>query len=227
MKSLFKKLILVSFLATFITGCGKEYDLGQSETNVESTTSASKDKVKTQKAITAGVKATCTGGGCTDGGACKMTLSTSPYYIECCAGCSMTITAIAGYTYDASLKDYLDYISENLDDYFTDNYGGSYDVVISNTEIYKPASGDVYIFIEYTDNSTAVESSISFILEFDEQAQLSKKQQIDCSGSCNEPTESCRERYYPSSGGVECTCEGACNMVVTELPNAAPGPINE
>lgn len=227
MKNLFKKLILVSFLATLIIGCGKEESTIQNGTDVESVNNVSNDKEKTQKAITAGVTATCTGGGCTDGGACKMTLSTSPYYIECCAGCSMTITAIAGYAYDASLEDYLEYIPENLNDYFTGNYGASYDVVINNTDIYKPASGDVYIFVDYTENSTGDQSSVSFILEFDDQAELSKKQQIDCSGSCNEPSESCRERYYPSTGGVECTCEGSCNMVVTELPNVAPGPVNE
>jgi hypothetical protein len=35
---------------------------------------------------------------------------------------------------------------------------------------------------------------------------------VDCKGSCD-----CRERFIPSNGGIECTCE-PCTMTVTEVP---------
>ena len=37
-------------------------------------------------------------------------------------------------------------------------------------------------------------------------------QQVDCNGTCD-----CRERYYPGTGAIECTCAGDCSMTITQL----------
>lgn len=41
--------------------------------------------------------------------------------------------------------------------------------------------------------------------------------EIDCSGGCSSPSETCRERYILSTGDAECTCEGSCKMKVKNI----------
>lgn len=44
-----------------------------------------------------------------------------------------------------------------------------------------------------------------------------KKFEFDCAGPCDNPEETCRERYVFNPPSVECTCEGACTMTMIEL----------
>lgn len=46
----------------------------------------------------------------------------------------------------------------------------------------------------------------------------SKKYEIDCHGSCDDPNKTCRERYIFDPPSAECTCESDnCKMIVKEL----------
>lgn len=44
---------------------------------------------------------------------------------------------------------------------------------------------------------------------------------VDCSGKCDEPTETCRERVTISGGTItyECTCQGGCSMTIEQTDN--------
>lgn len=77
---------------------------------------------------------------------------------------------------------------------------------------------DAQFSLYYFETSTGIQSTVMVVKTGKQSIKVGnnllsedKEFIIDCTGSCN-----CRERYYPATGGVECTCS-PCQMKVTEI----------
>ncbi|MEQ8908027.1 MAG: hypothetical protein RIC95_02455 [Vicingaceae bacterium] len=219
MKTL-KILSALIISASMFMACEKEQDKKASqheEVNASSkkTLTSNKAMGATQAALEISCDGTCSG---TDD-ACGMRIQGMPVeYMECdCEGCSMTFSGIADLPYDENLEVYFEVVGEDLNNHFTTNYP-SQTPRISSVSIYKLTNSNVIIHVEFEEPVANSLADVSFELVFDESGSLIKKQKIECSGGCDDEGESCRERYYPGSGAVECTCQGTCAMTVTQLP---------
>lgn len=221
MKKLIKRALFLAFLGTVMVGCEKD---AISENSIADETVASEQKTKlnnskANEATTAAIKVSCTGSCTGTEEVCGMRIQGMPVeYVECdCEGCSMTFSSIGNIPSDQTLSDNFEYVAANADSYFDDNYPNQ-TIVIASVEFYENSNGSVVIQINYEDDGGTFDNVLTYILDFNASGEMTKKQEIDCSGGCDNEGETCRERYYPSSGGVECTCEGDCSMTVTHVP---------
>lgn len=61
-------------------------------------------------------------------------------------------------------------------------------------------------------------ATVTFALDI---TAITSTQKVDCKGTCD-----CRERYFPSTGAIECTCTNNCSMTITKLAANAWHPLN-
>jgi len=166
----------------------------------------------------AGVKVECTGSECTDGTeGCWMSHHLPTNTVNCCEGCSMVITMGVASVLDEDLLDHIEHVQGNFEDYVESNYPNA-DVGVNTIEVTNFEDEFVLIKYEYTNITEGFVSSVAYRVNFD-QGAVANKFEIDCSGGCNSEGASCSESYNLNTGDVSCTCEGSCNMTVTQLPS--------
>lgn len=82
-------------------------------------------------------------------------------------------------------------------------------VLIDNIHI-QEYSDVTFITYEFLKND--VLESVSFLQKRGEGKSFGPVIVVNCSGGCNSAGATCRERFFPATGAVECTCEGSCEM---------------
>ncbi len=126
--------------------------------------------------------------------------------IECpCKNCTMQVSNQLSTT-----SSYDKYFNEHLMAKI-----GTVKVLLYSIEIEKYPGAEVILF-EYKIPTSAARGTVMYITKFNASGQRSGPVvEIDCTGGCDNATETCRERYIISTGNAECTCEGTCKLTVT------------
>lgn len=94
--------------------------------------------------------------------------------------------------------------------YLKNKYDSSVSYSLNTMEIGQEGE-NYYILYGYT-TSTGDLGTIMYVYA------AGTKTQIDCDGSCDNPGETCRERYIFNPPSAECTCQSKnCKMTVTKL----------
>lgn len=215
---LFFSAIVALFSIAFFAACNKSKDNGggSQEKNALSETMTS-----FQYATFVSIKCP----GCTADG-CNMQQArdeNGQWYSECfsdeCSYCSMTITTSKiSYSspetyYDTTVTSasrYHIHFYDAFKDYITVNYP-NLTVAVKQIEIIKDELNDTYVILYEYKLSDATVGSVMFMKKAETTTQ------IDCHG-----TYACRERYYPSTGAVECTCD-ECKMDIKTISKASFG----
>jgi|GEM_PF-1253110 len=170
---------------------------------------------------TSGVKVECNGSCTGSEETCRLngTYSGGVNTIVCsCEGCTMVITMGMAPVLDQDLLDNVEHVESHYEDYIENTYQN--DEVSTNTiEVVNFQDDYVLIKYEYTNETEEFDSSVAFKVAFDNQGAVANKFVIDCSGGCSGEGESCAENFNVNTGNVSCTCEGSCNMTVTQLPS--------
>ena len=224
MKNL-KKIITICLTGLVITSCNKTDEINTIKNNTENTTLQSKTKNRQDKSsgVAAAYHVYCSGTCENESGEeCHLTGTlgdgSEPTIVQChCEGCTMNYSSVASLPLDAKLINNIDFVMEDIDSYFTENYPIE-SLVISSVIFYKLVNNFVVIQVDYNNSTSTINDEITYQLEFDIEGELVKKTEIDCSGGCNSQGETCRESFNTGNGEVSCTCEGSCIMTLTEVP---------
>lgn len=80
---------------------------------------------------------------------------------------------------------------------------------ITSVEIWDDTEGQDNYVVTYT-YQVHGEATATITFLWNRAAKTTQK--VDCKGTCD-----CRERYYPATGAIECTCTDNCSMTVTKL----------
>jgi hypothetical protein len=221
MKKLIYGALFLALVGIVMVGCEKD-KVNNSEIKSNKIATQKKDKIITNKSneTAAAVKISCDGSCDGSGDGCGMLIQGMPVeFVECdCEGCSMTFSGVNNIPFDQSLSTNFELVAVNIDDYLDLTYPNQI-ITLTTIYIYKKSNNDIVIQVDYESDDGSVDANITYLLEFLSSGELSNKLEIDCSGGCTDEADTCRERYYPASGSVECTCEGDCSMSVTEVPN--------
>ncbi len=126
--------------------------------------------------------------------------------IECpCSNCTMQVSNQLSTT-----SAYVQYFNEHLMAKI-----GTNNALLYSIEIEKYPNAEVVLF-EYKIPTSAARGTVMYITKFNASGQRSGPVvEIDCTGGCDNATETCRERYIISTGIAECTCEGTCKLTLT------------
>lgn len=126
--------------------------------------------------------------------------------IECpCTNCVMQVSSQL-----TRVNPYLQYFNEHLTVKI-----GTVTTILYSVEIEEYTNADVIIF-EYKIPNTSNRETVMYIKRYNAAGEpTGPVVEIDCSGGCDNATETCRERYILSTGDAECTCQGTCKMTVT------------
>ena len=213
-KSLFLALTLAAMVA-LIYACSK---------NANKTESVSLDKTNDLIAVSkmangySGEMISCAGS-CENGGGCSIVgqMSGGEHYIECsCSSCKMNVRVVAIMGVDTTVRTTVlaggkkpVYFLESFQAHMKTTYSGQ-DYKISEVAIMEDQQNnlDNYVITYSYVLASGLKSTVTF-----KWARLSgTTQKVDCKGTCD-----CRERYFPGTGAIECTCTGDCNMTITKL----------
>jgi hypothetical protein len=215
-------LILVAFLA--LSSCNQSEKLLSEELVLtEHALGIAPSGLAVETRATPDIKITC-GGTCEAGehpfdpserSCAAMLYDGGAGTIECpCNDCVMRFSQISAgeaSRYLSPSSDYVKYFNEHLIAKF-----GTAKVLLYSVEIKKYEATEVVWFI-YKELGGAEESSVMYVAKLDESGlRAGPVIEVDCSGGCDNPGETCRERYILSTGDVECTCQGSCSMKITE-----------
>lgn len=215
-----KKLALFITLLVFLTAsCSKSVDNSSTDENTQS-------KLKSTKTLN--VTITCTGT-CDEGGRCRVIIKPGNNYAECgCEGCVLVVNELKADGYivpdnQQELKNEIfskNMFVENLEAFVLKKHKTkAFDI----TSIEYVQNGEEYYFIYDLEISGGVYESVMYAYTYSKNLKstdggvVMRGFEIDCSGECNDATETCRERYTFNPPGAECTCAGSCSMVVNEL----------
>jgi hypothetical protein len=214
------KIILMALVLSFATlACKKGKDLVSTENKPDN---------KEMQIIKAApiehiYHYSCTGS-CTSGEECSMTFYVQQNYIECdCEGCTLNVAveSVKGTSppenqqelKDKLLSKYL--FLKELSTFVLNKYGTN-EFKLTSIELAE-YGGDYYLLYDFT-TLNGISESVMYALVKQTKEEPEKKYQIDCSGSCANPGETCRERFNFNPPSAECTCEGdGCTMKVIEL----------
>jgi len=168
------------------------------------------------------VNLTCSGT-CPNGDRCLFTIVGNNQYGECdCEGCTLIIWTEKGSLSQAEQGKIWEQLSQrgmfinNLRQFVktkfgTDNFG------IKSME-YATYNNDYYILYDFVTENGIEETVMYVSVAGKNSKEPPEQQEIDCSGTCTLPTETCRERYIFNPPSVECTCEGDnCKMTIKEI----------
>jgi hypothetical protein len=159
------------------------------------------------------------GGTCDGSGrGCSLIMDiNNPDVVECdCTGCQLEITFDKKKAFSTETQLKHNIYASSFSDYITSNKKNLTNFVnIQN--IYVDEYNDVRtVLYEYLSEKSNEVESVMFIENLNEDNRGSGPDiVVSCSGGCN-GNQTCRERYIISTGSVECTCEGACEMTVSE-----------
>lgn len=157
-------------------------------------------------------------GSCTNNNVCELVGVGAPFepgsYIECsCSGCKMIIKQ-NDLRSDDDNSIYLNYANTSFEKTFGKKVVGN--LSIKQITFINDVKADFQI-LTYVDKA-GNESTTSFIRvkQIGVKANgvslmIGKDFEVDCTGSCD-----CRERFFPATGVVECTCN-ECKMTVKEI----------
>lgn len=128
-------------------------------------------------------------------------------YVQCkCDKCEMEIEVKSGkLAIDESFPNDLTFVME----YLKSNYKGrNFELMSIEGKDTENIKTQLLVF----EDQDGKEESVMIARYANSTAEFSKgKFIVDCKGSCD-----CRERFYPGTGGIECTCND-CQMEVTEI----------
>jgi hypothetical protein len=126
--------------------------------------------------------------------------------IECpCSNCTMQVSNQL-----STASAYVQYFNEHLMAKI-----GTINALVYSIEIEKHPNAEFVLF-EYKIPNSADRGTVMYVTKFNASGQrIGPVVEIDCTGGCDNVTETCRERYIISTGNAECTCEGTCKLTVT------------
>jgi hypothetical protein len=156
----------------------------------------------------------CTG---TCGNQTECLVRTSPNpYVECnCTECVMEVEIIDSFGFSDSVSVVLDHLASV--DKFTANLSTHVaqvtgQLTYSITNLIFGWNGDTYYIIYDYITANHQTGSVAFI------SSASGKYKCDCSGSCDDPNKTCRERYVIDPPSFECTCQSDnCTMTLEKI----------
>jgi hypothetical protein len=218
------KLIIIALLSAFIfTACEKEENKNLNSENHSVKKKSVDVNYNKANGATSAYKIYC-GGTCDgSGGECHLVGTVGngdvPTIVSCsCEGCAMHSEGIASLPLNAQLVSNLEYVNEDFDDYSSSTYPNQ-SVTISSVSFYEFNINKVFVQFEYIIEDVSVEGDVSFILEYNSNySSLIKKTIVDCAGGCDDEGKTCRESFNTGSGEIACTCQGTCEMTITEVP---------
>lgn len=211
-----------NFLITLLTisiffGCTKE----TSEISIEEA-SLRANKVEVQKterklirSTEINCKGTCDG---TNGQEQCATLFdfNNPDQVECsCEGCVMEISRTNEKSYSVKSLEIVNFYGKELKNHVLNSFKTSIDRIFIDNIAIDEYTDVKTIYIEYHLETSKEKYSV-MLVDYDDEGRNSGDVVVDCSGPCESPEQTCRERFIFSSGAVECTCAGDCVMTVTE-----------
>jgi hypothetical protein len=145
-------------------------------------------------------------------------------YVQCvCTGCKMNVSQSIITGKDTTIKTTtLDggkmpvYFLQSFQKYMQTEYPGQRytisDVAITDDQ---QNNLDNYVITYGYTLASGLRSTVMFTW-----ARMSgTTQQVDC----NATTCDCRERYFPGTGAIECTCAGDCKMTISKLAVVTSG----
>jgi len=144
--------------------------------------------------------------------------SPTEHWVQCkCDNCSMQITTKTTDSNGVVTTDttnmpggsqvQVEYLG-NFKDYMAAEHAGvAYSITAVN--IYDDGVNDNYL-VQY--EFLTATGDVGTIM-YENKGADGKNISIDCKGKCD-----CRERYFPNTGAVECTCKD-CNMEVRDIPD--------
>lgn len=209
---------LMLFIAT--TACNKSQNYTTKDT--EKTTLESENlKGKPVEQI---YHYTCSGT-CTDGSECAMYHNIQGNYVECtCEGCTLNVSieSTGGNSQPKNKHESIDklfskdmFLKELTS--FVETKHKTNDFKLTSIEMAEYGE-DYYLLYDYITLDGHAESVMYAYVHQTREEEPEKKYEIDCSGSCDQQGESCRERFNFNPPSAECTCESDnCNMTVSEL----------
>ncbi len=152
---------------------------------------------------------------CDDGSECVIIGDLKGGTIECsCAGCAMELSNSIATNDEGRIIGDLNSIADYFEEYLTLTYGST-DFVLTSIEVNRFEQAKT-ILLDFKIVDTDEIGSVMYVLNYDNDGnRVGPTIEVDCSGECGNDTETCRERYIISTGDVECTCEGNCEMTIT------------
>jgi hypothetical protein len=138
---------------------------------------------------------------------CKMEVETSKYINDSLINAETT-TLPNGQTEVYFWQSFVDYMESS-------HPGQVY--TISGVEIWDDREDQDNYVITYT---YELESGSISTISYQWDRTQKTTQQVDCKGTCD-----CRERYFPATGALECTCTNTCSMTITKLAANAWNPL--
>lgn len=205
-KSFILLLLVLAFDIGFVNACQKETQQ-PSKTLIPNANSKATERTATHKITCTG---TCQPNEHPDPreSTCEaMLYDGNTGTIECpCTGCVMQVSNQL-----TRVVPYVTYFNEHL----VSKIGTSSNVILYAVEIEDYTNTESVLF-EYRIPNSTERGTVMYISKFNAAGERTGPTiEIDCSGGCNNATETCRERYILSTGDAECTCEGTCKMTVT------------
>lgn len=217
MKKLITILLSVSLVSGTITiSCNKNPDLQRAK-EIQSQTS-----LKDSPTVPAIINVTCTGT-CPNGDGCSFRVVGGTGFGQCdCEGCTLVVEFPDSENgSNISQEDLLKELStkdlfiEHLDNFVfkkfnTSQYG------IERLQFAHLDDDNYYIHYDVVTDRGLVES-VLYVCRSD-LSDAPKKYEIDCDGTCSDPSETCREQFNFNPPSADCTCAGPeCTMIVTEI----------
>ena len=141
----------------------------------------------------------------------------NPEYAECsCTGCALHIIFDRNQEKEVGINNSQTFLSDFIN-HIKDDFSSKSLNNVSIKQIVVEDYNDVRIVVyEYYDFNNRLES-VMLVKKKDEQQKMGGPTiVVDCSGGCESPGATCRERYIISTGDVECTCSGSCVMEISE-----------
>ncbi|MCD6112384.1 MAG: hypothetical protein J7J86_03845 [Bacteroidales bacterium] len=212
-------VIIFSILLFAAIGCNKSSDNSKSEIDDQNVESANLKAEPIEHIY----HYTCSGS-CTGGGECTMTFYVQQNYVECdCEGCTLVVSVenAGGGSEQADQQELIDKLFakdlflRELSSFVNQKYGTN-DFNITSIELVE--YGEDYSLLYDFTTRDGLSESVMYAYIHQTREEPEKKYEIDCSGSCDQQGETCRERFLFNPPSAECTCEGDdCTMTVLEL----------
>lgn len=197
--------------------------LSCSEGNTENINEDKKNKIETKSRgfeppTISDTEIGCEGGCNEEGKECILVISTTTQIGECsCEGSCSFYMRQMGKNNSKEIK------KEALVDftYLMKNKYGLEKVDVKKI-IFKEENDTETAFFEFFLPDIEQVQTMLWVKTTSQNKSLGGKTIYDCSGSCDDESKTCRERFYLSEGRVECTCEGGCSLTIYEEEEITP-----
>lgn len=129
--------------------------------------------------------------------------------LECpCSDCAMQFTAEMKLV-SPFLKHFNQHLTETI---------GTAKTVVYGIEV-QSNDTSIAVLFEYKIPGETEKGTVLYTRKTDQAGNFTgPSAEINCTGTCDKDTETCRERYYLATGIAECTCEGNnCKMTYKVL----------